>query len=88
MQSARQARFTSLPQIVKMEATLKAYIYEAIEVERAGLKVKYKKTKDYKLPEEFQTKLDKMPALENCFSRIDAMTAKRIHILFLPAQTI
>jgi uncharacterized protein YdeI (YjbR/CyaY-like superfamily) len=70
VQSARQARFTSLPQIVKMEATLKAYIYEAIEVERAGLKVKYKKTKDYKLPEEFQTKLDKMPALKTAFHEL------------------
>src|SRR6185312_2403189 len=54
VQSARQIRFTSVQQIVKMERIVKAYIYEAIEVERAGLQVKLKKTKDFKIPEEFQ----------------------------------
>ena len=74
VQSARQVRFTSVRQIVKMERALKAYIYEAIEVERAGLQVKYKKTEDFKVPEEFQTKLDKMPALKTAF---DALTPGR-----------
>src|SRR6187402_1123263 len=64
VQAARQIRFTNVKEIVKMKATLKAYIYEAIEVEEAGLKVEYKKTKDFKIPEEFQTKLDKKPALK------------------------
>jgi uncharacterized protein YdeI (YjbR/CyaY-like superfamily) len=74
VQSARQIRFTSAKQIVKMERILKAYVYEAIEVERAGLQVKLKKTKDFKIPEEFQSKLDKMPSLKKAF---DALTPGR-----------
>jgi len=54
VQAARQIRFTSVQQIVDMEATLKAYIYEAIEVEKAGLKVELKKTTGFTIPEEFQ----------------------------------
>ena len=74
VQSARQIRFTGVQQITKMERTLKGYVYEAIEVERAGLQVKYKKTADFKIPEEFQSKLDKMPALKTAF---DALTPGR-----------
>jgi len=70
VQSARQIRFTSARQIVKMEGILKAYVYEAIEVERAGLQVKLKKTKDFKIPEEFQSKLNKMPALQTAFDKL------------------
>ena len=70
VQSARQIRFTSVQQIVKMERMVKAYIYEAIEVERAGLQVKLKKTKDYKIPEEFQNKLDRMPSLKTAFDKL------------------
>src|SRR5215216_2918068 len=64
VQSARQVRFTDVKQIVKLKTALKAYIYEAIEVERAGLKVVLKKTADYKIPEEFQNKLKKNIALK------------------------
>ena len=71
VQIARQIRFINVREIVKMERILKAYIYEAIEVERAGLKIKRKKTSDFKIPEEFQNKLDKMPALRKAF---DALT--------------
>ena len=67
VQSARQVRFTNLKEIVKLEKILKAYIYEAIEVEKAGLKVKLKKTSEYKIPEEFQKKLNKTPALKTAF---------------------
>ena len=67
VQAARQMRFTSLQEIVKLEKTLKAYIYEAVEVEEAGLKVPLKKTQEFKMPEEFQTKLDKLPALKKAF---------------------
>jgi len=70
VQSARQIRFTRVQEIVKMERIVKAYIYEAIEVERAGLQVKLKKTKDFKIPEEFQNKLDKMPALKTAFDKL------------------
>src|SRR6478736_443812 len=52
VQAARQIRFTDVREIAKLEKTLKAHIYEAIEVERAGLKVNLKKTKEYKVPEE------------------------------------
>ncbi len=67
VQAARQIRFTNVREIVKMEPTLKAYIREAIEVERAGLKVKLKKTADFKIPDEFQKQLDKIPALKTAF---------------------
>ncbi|HEV2829569.1 MAG TPA: DUF1801 domain-containing protein, partial [Pyrinomonadaceae bacterium] len=67
VQAARQIRFTNVRQIVKMKAILKAYIYEAIEVEKAGLKVKFKKTADFIIPDEFQNKLDEMPALKTAF---------------------
>lgn len=67
VQAARQIRFTSVKEIVKLKAILKTYIYEAVEVEEAGLKVNYKKTNDFKVPEEFQSKLDKSPALKKAF---------------------
>jgi uncharacterized protein YdeI (YjbR/CyaY-like superfamily) len=70
VQSARQIRFTNVKEITKMERVLKAYVYEAIEVERAGLKVKLKKTSDYPVPEEFQVKLDKKPALKKAFESL------------------
>jgi len=74
VQSARQIRFTNLREIVKMEKILKAYVYEAIEVERAGLKVKLKKTSEFKIPEEFKKRLDKNSALKKAF---DALTPGR-----------
>jgi uncharacterized protein YdeI (YjbR/CyaY-like superfamily) len=70
VQAARQARFTSVEQITELEATLKAYIFEAIEVEKAGLKVELKKTKDFPVAEEFQIKLDAMPALKAAFESL------------------
>ena len=70
VQSARQARFTNLKEVVERERTLKAYIYEAIEVERAGLKVKLKKTSEYKIPEELQKRLDKNAALKKAFNAL------------------
>ena len=70
VQSARQIRFTNLKEIMKLEKILKAYIYEAIEVERAGLKVKLKETKEFEIPEEFQNKLNKNPALKKAFNAL------------------
>ncbi|WP_295652155.1 YdeI/OmpD-associated family protein [uncultured Mucilaginibacter sp.] len=70
VQVARQARFTSVQQIAELEATLKAYIYEAIEVEKAGLKPKLKKTTEFPMAEEFQQKLDAMPALKTAFEAL------------------
>ena len=70
VQSARQIRFTNVKEIVKMERILKAYIFEAIEVEKAGLKVTLKKTSDFKVPEEFQNKLDKSATLKKAFEAL------------------
>jgi uncharacterized protein YdeI (YjbR/CyaY-like superfamily) len=80
-QAMRQIRFTSVREIVEMESILKAYIYEAIEVEKAGLKMDFKKTSDYTIPKEFQNKLDKIPAVKIAF---DALTPgrQRAYILY------
>lgn len=67
VQAARQIRFTGLKEIIKQTAILKTYIYEAIEVENAGLKVALKKTKEYSIPEEFKNKLDKDSTLKTAF---------------------
>jgi uncharacterized protein YdeI (YjbR/CyaY-like superfamily) len=83
-QAARQIRFTNVREIIEMETILKAYIYEAIEVEKAGLKVSYKKTSEFTSPEEFQNKLDAIPALKTAF---DALTPgrQRAYILYFSA---
>ncbi|MGW9019666.1 YdeI/OmpD-associated family protein [Priestia megaterium] len=67
VQGARQIRFTNVQEIVEKEAILKAYIYEAIEVEKAGLEVKVKKPKELIIPEELQHKFDEIPALKTAF---------------------
>ncbi|WP_226527073.1 DUF1801 domain-containing protein [Metabacillus niabensis] len=69
VQSARQIRFTTLQEIVEMESTIKAYIQEAIEVEKAGLEVKVEK-KEIIIPEELQTKFDELPALKTAFEAL------------------
>ncbi|AKG34773.1 YdeI/OmpD-associated family protein [Paenibacillus durus] len=70
VQAARQIRFTSVQEIVAMEPILKAYIDEAIEVEKAGLEVNFKKNTEYTIPEEFQNKLDEIPALKTAFEAL------------------
>lgn len=67
VQSARQIRFTSVREIVKMKTTLKAYLAEAVEIEKSGLKVNFRKTSEFTVPGEFQTKLDKSAALKKAF---------------------
>ena len=83
-QAARQIRFTNIREIVEMEPILKAYINEAIAVEKAGLKVNFKKTTEFNIPEEFQNKLDEIPALKTAF---DALTPgrQRSYILYFSA---
>lgn len=73
-QAARQIRFTSTSEIVEKEPIIKSYIYEAIEIEKAGLKVELKKSTDFKIPEEFQNKLDEIPVLKTAY---DALTPGR-----------
>jgi len=67
VQAARQIRFTNVDEIVKMESTLKTYIKEAINVEKAGLKVPLKKASEFSIPEEFKNVLDATPNLKKAF---------------------
>ena len=67
VQVARQIRFTNVKQIDKLKPSLKAYIFEAIEVEKSGLRAKLKKPNEFKVPEEFQKKLDKVASLKKAF---------------------
>ena len=67
VQVARQIRFINVREIVKMKPILKAYIHEAIEVEKAGTKVDFKKASEFSIPEEFQNKLNESPALKTAF---------------------
>lgn len=70
VQSARQVRFANVREILKMKTSLNAYIYEAVEVEEAGLKVPAKKTSEYSIPEEFQNKLDSSAPLRTAFDTL------------------
>jgi uncharacterized protein YdeI (YjbR/CyaY-like superfamily) len=70
VQSARQIRFTNVREIVKLKTVLKSYIQEAIEVEKAGMKVALKKTTEYEIPEEFQARLDKSAVLKKAFYKL------------------
>ena len=67
VQEGRQIRFTNLAEISNLKDTIKDYILEAIEIENAGLKVKLKKTIEFKIPQEFQNVLDDMPKLKTAF---------------------
>ena len=70
VQSARQIRFTSLRQVIETGPALKSYIQEAVAAEKAGLKVEYKKTSEFAMPEEFKIKLDENPALKAAFNAL------------------
>ncbi|MBQ4866131.1 YdeI/OmpD-associated family protein [Priestia megaterium] len=81
VQGARQIRFTNVQEIVEKEAILKAYIYEGIEVEKAGLKVKAKKPEELIIPEELQHKFDEIPALKTAFTTLTP-GRQRAYILY------
>ncbi len=74
VQATRQARFTGVQEIAALTPILKDYILEAIRVEQAGLQVKYKKTAEFEMPEEFITRLEQVPGLQDAF---DALTPGR-----------
>ncbi|MDB5032100.1 YdeI family protein [Mucilaginibacter sp.] len=84
VQAARQIRFTNIMEIVEQEPILKACIFEAIEVEKAGLKVELKKTSEFAIPAEFKNKLDHIPALKIAF---EALTPgrQRAYIFYFSA---
>lgn len=69
-QAARQIRFTNVQEIIELEDILKSYIHNAIEVEKAGLKVELKDTNEFTVPEELQTKFDEMPELKEAFESL------------------
>ncbi|MCM3166200.1 YdeI/OmpD-associated family protein [Peribacillus frigoritolerans] len=81
VQGARQIRFTNVQEIVATESILKAYIHEAIEVEKAGLEVEFKKNEEFIIPEELHNKFDNNPALKTAF---EALTPgrQRAYILY------
>ncbi|MDB4920237.1 DUF1801 domain-containing protein [Mucilaginibacter sp.] len=86
VQSARQARFTNVGEIADLKATLKAYIYEAIEVEKAGLEVDFKKTEEFTVAKEFQYKLDRIPALKAAFEALTPGRQKGYLLYFSQAK--
>lgn len=83
-QATRQIRFTNVQQITEQKTILKAYIYEAIEVENAGLEVRFKKTDEFTVPDEFQQKLNETPSLKTAF---EALTPgrQRAYLLYFAA---
>lgn len=86
VQSARQIRFTDVDEIVQLAPTLKAYIHEAIEIEKAGLKVELKKTEDFVTVAEFQYKLDKIPALKTAFEALTPGRQRAYKLYFSQAK--
>jgi uncharacterized protein YdeI (YjbR/CyaY-like superfamily) len=84
VQAGRQIRFADVQEIVKMETVLKTYINQAIQVEKAGLKVNFKKTTEFINPEEFQKKLDENPALRTAFNSLTP-GRQRAYILYFSA---
>jgi uncharacterized protein YdeI (YjbR/CyaY-like superfamily) len=86
VQSARQMRFTNVAEVVEVEPVIKAYIFEAIEVEKSGLKVEFKKTEEFKVPAEFQTKLNAIPALKTAFEALTPGRQKAYLLHFAAAK--
>jgi len=84
VQAARQIRFTNARGIVEMEAILKAYINESIQAEIAGLKVNYKKVTEFSMPEEFISKLEEVPGLQEAFETLTP-GRQRAYILYFSA---
>ena len=83
-QAGRQIRFTNFQEIIEIESIVKSYIFEAIEVEKAGLKVKLKKTSEYDIPDEFKNKLDKNPELKTAFKELTP-GRQRAYLLYFSA---
>jgi uncharacterized protein YdeI (YjbR/CyaY-like superfamily) len=82
VQAVRQMRFTSLKEIMALEPILKSYIYEAIEIEKAGLQVQFIKHTDITFTEELQTKLDEMPAFKKAFEALTPGRQRAYHLYF------
>ncbi len=85
-QSSRMIKFTSVQEIMEIKSTLKAYIYEAIEVEKAGIKVDFKESTNLTYPEEFRHKLEKMPALKTAFEDLTPGRQRAYNLYFSGAK--
>ena len=86
-QAGRWIKFTSVQEVEEMGSILKDYIYEAVEVEKAGLKIIHKKTEDYPIPEEFQHKLETIPALNAAFESLTP-GRQRAYLLYFSAPKL
>jgi uncharacterized protein YdeI (YjbR/CyaY-like superfamily) len=86
VQAARQIRFTNLAQVVEMKATLKAYIEQAIAIEKSGLTVEIKKQAELQLPDEFVAKLDELPKLKAAFQALTPGRQKGYQLFFSSAK--
>lgn len=86
VQAARQIRFTNVQEINELENILKAYIHEAIEVEKAGLKVEVNKNIELNIPEELQNKFDEIPALKTAFEALTPGRQRAYTLYFSQAK--
>ena len=82
VQSARQLRFINVKEIEDLRPVIKSYVFEAVEVEKAGLKVELKTTADFTVPEEFQNKLNEHPGLETAFAALTPGRQKAYYLHF------
>ena len=87
VQAGRQIRYTNAQEIIKFEHVLKSYILDAIELEKSGVKISFKKTTEFAIPDEFQTKLTENSALKTAF---EALTPgrQRAYVLFFAAAKL
>ncbi len=86
VQAARQIRFKSVDEINQLAPSIKEYILQAIEIEKAGLKVAFKTVKETEFCEEFQTKLDESPELKTAFEKLTPGRRKAYNYYFSSAK--
>ncbi|MCK9686225.1 YdeI/OmpD-associated family protein [Scleromatobacter humisilvae] len=85
-QSQRQMRFTSVGEIGKLEKAIKGFVKQAVEVEKSGLKVAFKKSSDLVYPKEFQDRLDRNSALREAFLKLTPGRQRQYHLYFTGAK--
>ena len=86
VQSDRQIRFTNLNEVSDLKDTIKRYIFETIEIEKLGLKVEMKKTSDYEVPEELETKFQESPEYKTAFEKLTPGRQKGYLLHFAQAK--
>lgn len=88
VQAARQLRFTALKEITELEKVIKTYVYEAVEIEKSGITVPMKKTKEFEMPEEFQQKLNQDSALKKAFESLTPGRQRAYLLHFFLCETV